>query len=104
MSNINKFEILKQALNLNSNPIGVKLIYDRERNLTLNSNFKKANKSESYCEYVKRASEGEFLVINRMSPFTLYNAILGSCSKRVHLIRSSNNASLTLIKKDEFFS
>jgi len=65
MSGINKFEKLKQALNLKSNPIGVRLIYDHDSNVILNSNFKQANKSESYCEYVKRASEGEFLIINK---------------------------------------
>jgi len=65
MSNINKFEILKQALNLKSNPIGVRLIYNHENNVILNSNFKQANKSESYCEYVKKASKGEFLIINK---------------------------------------
>ena len=65
MSGINRFETLKQALNLKSNPIGVRLIYDRESNVNLNSNFKQANKSESYCEYVRRASEGEFLIINK---------------------------------------
>jgi uncharacterized protein (DUF169 family) len=65
MSSINKFEIVKQALNLSSNPIGVRLIYDHESSVKLNPNFKQANKSESYCEYVKRASEGEFLIINK---------------------------------------
>ena len=65
MSNMNKFEIVKQALNLNSNPVGVRLIYDRDSNINLNSNFKQAIKSESYCEYVKRASEGESLIINK---------------------------------------
>ena len=65
MSGINRFETLKQALNLKSNPIGVRLIYDHDSNVILNSNFKQANKSESYCEYVKRASEGEFLIINK---------------------------------------
>ncbi len=65
MSSNNKFESLKQALNLKSNPIGVRLIYDRDSNVILNSNFIQANKSESYCEYVKKASEGEFLIINK---------------------------------------
>ncbi|MHA2280534.1 MAG: DUF169 domain-containing protein [Promethearchaeota archaeon] len=65
MSGINRFERLKQALNLRTNPIGVKLIYDRDSNVILNSNFEQADKSESYCEYVKRASEGEFLIVNK---------------------------------------
>jgi uncharacterized protein (DUF169 family) len=62
---LNKLELLKQALNMTTNPIGVRLIYDHESDVSLNSNFRKANKSESYCEYVKRASEGEFLIINK---------------------------------------
>ncbi|MBY8984934.1 MAG: DUF169 domain-containing protein [Candidatus Lokiarchaeota archaeon] len=62
---LNKFEKFKQALYLKSNVIGVKLIYDHDSNIILNSNFKQASKSESYCEYVKRASEGEFLIINK---------------------------------------
>ncbi len=66
---MNKFEILKQALNLKSNPIGVRLIYNRDSNVILNSNFKQANKLECYCENVKRASEGEFLIINKRHLF-----------------------------------
>ncbi len=65
MPSDNNLEILKQSLNLNSNPIGVKLIYDHDSKVILHSNFKQANKSESYCEYVKRASEGESLIINK---------------------------------------
>jgi len=65
MSDMNKFEILKQSLDLEGNPIGVKLIYDHDQDSIINPTFKEAKRSESYCEYVKRASEGEFLVINK---------------------------------------
>ncbi|MHA2036949.1 MAG: DUF169 domain-containing protein [Promethearchaeota archaeon] len=65
MSSVNKFEILREVLNLKSNPIGVRLVYDYDNKIILNSKFKQVGKSESYCEYVKRASEGEFLVINK---------------------------------------
>jgi len=62
---LNKFEKLKQALNLDSDLIGVKLIYERNKHLNLNPNFKEANRKERYCEYVKRASQGEFLRIKK---------------------------------------
>ena len=62
---INKFEKLKQALNLNSNLIGVKLIYEHNKILTINPKFKEADQMERYCEYVKRASQGEFLKIKK---------------------------------------
>ena len=39
MSDMNKFEILKQSLNLASNPIGVKLIYDHDK-VTVNDLMK----------------------------------------------------------------
>ena len=62
---INKFEKLKQALNLNSNLIGVKLIYEYNKILTINPKFKEADQMERYCDYVKRASQGEFLKIKK---------------------------------------
>ncbi|MFW9823723.1 MAG: DUF169 domain-containing protein [Candidatus Thorarchaeota archaeon] len=65
MLNPEKLEELKQVLELTGNPIGVKLIYDHDNTLTTNSKFKLADRSKNYCEYVKRASEGEFLVINK---------------------------------------
>ncbi|MFW9896960.1 MAG: DUF169 domain-containing protein [Candidatus Thorarchaeota archaeon] len=65
MLNPEKLEELKQVLELNGNPIGVKLIYDHDNTTTINSKFKHADRSKNYCEYVKRASEGEFLVINK---------------------------------------
>ncbi|MFX1454109.1 MAG: DUF169 domain-containing protein [Promethearchaeota archaeon] len=65
MLNPEKLEELKQVLELNGNPIGVKLIYDHDNTTTTNSKFKHVDRSKNYCEYVKRASEGEFLVINK---------------------------------------
>jgi len=70
---INKFEKLKQALNLNSNLIGVKLIYEHNKILTINPKFKEADQMERYCEYVKRASQGEFLKIKK-GDFTCHTA------------------------------
>lgn len=57
--------MLRQSLDLASNPIGVKLIYDHNKDSMINPIFKEANRSESYCEYVKRASKGEFLIIKK---------------------------------------
>jgi uncharacterized protein (DUF169 family) len=65
MIDTEKLVELKQILELTGNPIGVKLIYDHDSKITLNPKFKQSNKSESYCEYVKRASEGEYLIINK---------------------------------------
>ena len=62
---INKFEKLKQALNLNSDLIGVKLIYEHNKKVSINPKFKEADQMERYCEYVKRASQGEFLKIKK---------------------------------------
>jgi len=62
---INKFEKLKQSLNLDSDLVGVKLIYEHNKNVTINPKFSEANRKERYCEYVKRASQGEFLKIKK---------------------------------------
>ncbi|MHA2391128.1 MAG: DUF169 domain-containing protein [Promethearchaeota archaeon] len=60
---MNRFEILKQALDLKVNPVGVKLIYDHDKNKEFGGMFKEAARTKSYCEYVKQASKGEFLII-----------------------------------------
>ena len=70
---LNKFEKLKQALNLNSDLIGVKLIYEHNKDININPKFKEADKMERYCEYVKRASQGEFLKIKK-GDFTCHTA------------------------------
>ncbi|MFX1304390.1 MAG: DUF169 domain-containing protein [Promethearchaeota archaeon] len=62
---LNKFEKLKQVLNLNSDLIGVKLIYEHNKRIIINPKFKEANQKERYCEFVKRASQGEFLKIKK---------------------------------------
>jgi len=86
---INKFEKLKQALNLNSNLIGVKLIYEHNKILTINPKFKEADQMERYCEYVKRASQGEFLKIKK-GDFSCHTAdiVLG--------FKESENLELTM--------
>lgn len=53
---MNKFESLKQALGLNANPIGVKLIYKHNENLQGSPKFKEVNSLRGYCEHVKKAS------------------------------------------------
>lgn len=62
---MNRFEMLKQLLNLKSDPIGVKLIFEHNKNEDTNAKFKDSSKLERYCEYVKRASKGEFLKITK---------------------------------------
>jgi len=62
---MNRFETLKKALNLKSDPIGVKLIFEHNRNEDIDAKFKDASKLERYCQYVKRASKGEFLKIKK---------------------------------------
>jgi uncharacterized protein (DUF169 family) len=60
----NRFERLKQTLDLEADPIGVKLIYEHS-NIQTNPNFKEITKLGGYCEYVKLASQGEFLKIQK---------------------------------------
>ncbi|MFX1391637.1 MAG: DUF169 domain-containing protein [Promethearchaeota archaeon] len=62
---MNQFEKLKHLLNLKSDPIGVKLIFEHGKNENIDLNFKEPAKLERYCEYVKRASNGEFLKIKK---------------------------------------
>ncbi|MHA1914212.1 MAG: DUF169 domain-containing protein [Promethearchaeota archaeon] len=62
---MNRFERLRQALKLTSNPIGVKLIYKHEKIQKIGNQFNDADGKERYCEYVKRASNGEFLNIRK---------------------------------------
>jgi uncharacterized protein (DUF169 family) len=62
---MNKFQELKNFLSLDSDPIGVKLLYDNYDEFKEDPLFKKAHKSEGYCEYVRRASQGEFLKIKK---------------------------------------
>ena len=57
---INKFEKLKQTLNLNSDIIGVKLIYEHNKNINISHKIKEAVQIERYSENVNIASHGEF--------------------------------------------
>ena len=62
---MNKFESIRQKLNLEFNPIGIRLIYEHDKDIKIDPIFKDINKHEGYCEYVKRASHGEFLKIKK---------------------------------------
>ncbi|TFG25780.1 MAG: hypothetical protein EU532_11430 [Promethearchaeota archaeon] len=62
---MNKYETLKKALNLKAEPVGVKLIFEHNENDEIDPKFKAANKLERYCQFVKRASQGEFLRITK---------------------------------------
>ena len=86
---MNKFETLKQTLSLNANPIGVKLIYEHNENLQRNPKLKALNSLGGYCEYVKIASQGEFLKIKK-GDFSCHtgNIMLG--------FKESDNLELTM--------
>jgi len=62
---MNKFESIRLKLNLEFNPIGIRLIYEHDKDIKIDPIFKDINKHEGYCEYVKRASHGEFLKIKK---------------------------------------
>lgn len=62
---MNKFEELKKTLKLTSNPVGVKLIYNHNKNAKIDAIFTEVNRVERYCEFVKSASDGEFLKIKK---------------------------------------
>ena len=62
---MNNFERLKQTLNLEFNPIGVRLIYKHDKDFRIDPVFKEVKKHERYCEYVKRTTQGEFLKIKK---------------------------------------
>ncbi|MFX0042495.1 MAG: DUF169 domain-containing protein [Candidatus Hodarchaeota archaeon] len=62
---MNRFEKLKTSLDLRAEPVGVKLIYDFNKNVEIDNRFKETHSLEGYCQYVKRASNGEFLKIKR---------------------------------------
>lgn len=62
---MNRFEKLKQTLDLRADPVGVKLIYDFNKNVEIDNKFKDPRSLEGYCQYVKRASNGELLKIKK---------------------------------------
>ena len=86
---MNKFEMLKHALNSKADPIGVKLIYDYDQTYKSNPELKELAKLHGYCEYVKRASQGESLILQKES-FSCHtgNIMLG--------FKESNNIELTM--------
>ena len=81
--------MLKHALNSKADPIGVKLIYDNDQTYQNNPEFKAVSKLDGYCEYVKRASQGEFLKIQK-GDFSCHtgNIMLG--------FKESDNIELTM--------
>jgi len=62
---MNIFQELKQALPMGADPIGVKLIYDHNENLRVHSKFKEVRGLVGFCDFVKKASQGEFLRIQK---------------------------------------
>ncbi len=62
---MNKYEKLKSSLKLEYDPIGVKLLFKNEIHEKNYDKFKEVKGLQRYCEYVKRASKGEFLRLKR---------------------------------------
>ena len=95
---MNKFESLKLALDIKVDPIGVKLLYDHNKNHKINPEFKEVDKLEGYCEYVKRASQGEFLKIQKGN-FSCHtgNIMLGTIEYR----GGGNNYKTKYIPEDD---
>ncbi|MFW9880442.1 MAG: DUF169 domain-containing protein [Candidatus Thorarchaeota archaeon] len=75
---MNTFQALKQALSLESDPVGVKLVYKNNENFKVDSKFKELGGLIGFCEFVKKASQGEFLKI-RKGDFSCHtgNVVLG---------------------------
>ena len=82
---MNKFETLKLALNLKADPIGVKLIFEHNKNDDIDSKFKEANKLERYCQFVKRASQGEFLKLKKGDFLCVTGEIMLGFKKPEHI-------------------
>jgi uncharacterized protein (DUF169 family) len=61
---MNRFQELKHVLSLDLDPIGVSLIYEHNR-IQANPKFKEVKNLNGYCEYVKMASQGEFLRVKK---------------------------------------
>ncbi|MFX1275257.1 MAG: DUF169 domain-containing protein [Promethearchaeota archaeon] len=64
---MNNFEKLKFSLKLGSDPVGIKLLFKYEIHEKKYEKFKEVTNLQRYCEYVKRASKGEFLKLKRGS-------------------------------------
>ncbi len=62
---MNLYEKLKKSLKLKFDPVGVKLIFESNENNINDDKFKSVSNLQRYCEYVKRASKGEFLELKR---------------------------------------
>jgi uncharacterized protein (DUF169 family) len=59
------YDKLMQDLGLKYAPVGVKLIFDSNQNDVNLDQFELIDKCQRYCEYVRRASQGEFLKLRK---------------------------------------
>ncbi len=57
--------MLKESLNLKYRPVGIKLFYKNQDIKQLNTSFKEPIKMQRYCEFVKRAAQGERLKLKK---------------------------------------
>ncbi|MFO8017836.1 MAG: DUF169 domain-containing protein [Promethearchaeia archaeon] len=65
MNGINIYKKVRKKINLKYYSVGVKLITNENKGINSNKDFKVPKNSHRYCEFVKRASEGEFLKISK---------------------------------------
>ncbi len=82
---MNIYEKLKRSLNLKSSPIGVKLIYSNGKELDIDKKFNKVNKIGRYCEFVKRASKGEFIKLEKRDFLCLNAELVLGFKKPMHI-------------------
>ncbi len=59
------YQILKESLNLKYKPVGIELIYKNQEIKQLNTSFKEPKKMQRYCEFVKKAAQGEWLKLKK---------------------------------------
>jgi uncharacterized protein (DUF169 family) len=86
---MNKFQVLKEVLSLDADPIGVNLIYKHDKVNPEYPKYEEINHLKGYCEYVKLASKGKFLKIKK-GDFSCHtaNIMLG--------FKESDNLELTM--------
>jgi len=62
---MNKYEELKEGLDLNYHPVAFKLIFERNYTPEIKQKFKKISEIQRFCVYIKKAGEGEALRLKK---------------------------------------
>ncbi|MBY9006377.1 MAG: DUF169 domain-containing protein [Candidatus Lokiarchaeota archaeon] len=77
---------LKQVYNMSPNPVGVTLIFEN-KNIDYDKElFKKPEKMDRYCNFVKRASNGEYLKIRNNDFSCVTGEIMLGFKKPKHIV------------------